>query len=349
MNKDYKIRIYQPEDFTQYKALYANAFGKDLDKSFFDWKNYKNPFAEKPLIFCAFDNQGMLVGARSMFSTEVLVNRRPYKSAQAGDAMVHSNYRRKGIFSDLNQYALKYLTLYKFSLVFTFPNEQSSPVHLKTGWENISDVNVFIKVLNIKNVVLSKTKIASPFNHIVSLLMSPVQMIYKKLSHNSSNFQIQETKAVNSIQLDFIRKHLVNSIHQNKNKAYFKWKYKQKPNTLYRFIQVEKKAEIKAFFIIRIDSIDKINIGEITEIFIDKNLSDLNKLFSSLFSYLTETKIDLLRTWGVGKASQDLLSNHFFKKKGRLQFTIKTLTTDIHPELLNVDSWMVNRGDADTA
>ncbi|MGI6328041.1 MAG: GNAT family N-acetyltransferase [Dethiobacteria bacterium] len=100
-----------------------------------EWKYFKNPYSDKPLVFGAYDeNTNKMVGIRPFILCRLVVGNNTFNAAQPCDAAVEHDYRRQGIFEIMNMHAVKELKERGYSLCFNFPNFYSMPGLLNCGY-----------------------------------------------------------------------------------------------------------------------------------------------------------------------------------------------------------------------
>ncbi|MCZ6598268.1 MAG: GNAT family N-acetyltransferase [Planctomycetota bacterium] len=66
---------------------------------------------------------------------------------QTGDVMTHPEWRKRGIFSDLDRRCMEETSRLDWPLVFGFPNRRSAHIFLKLGWEEIGFLRPWTFVL----------------------------------------------------------------------------------------------------------------------------------------------------------------------------------------------------------
>ena len=140
------VRPFEPRDRNPLLSLYEQVFGRDRSVDWFRWKYEDNPYADHVPIVVAEDD-GELVGCRAFFAQELRVDGTARIAFQPCDTMVHPEYRNRGLFSRMNEYALE---RYAGSgrgpaCCFNFPNENSKPGNLKHGWREIGTVPVYYR------------------------------------------------------------------------------------------------------------------------------------------------------------------------------------------------------------
>lgn len=98
-HEEYTIRRATDGDIQGFLELHDTVFGswpESKAREVFDWKYRENPyFEELPVIVAETD--GEIVGAKGHFGLEIVVGEESLLGVQAGDLMVHSDHRGKGI------------------------------------------------------------------------------------------------------------------------------------------------------------------------------------------------------------------------------------------------------------
>jgi GNAT superfamily N-acetyltransferase len=66
---------------------------------------------------------------------------------ETGDVMTHPDWRKRGLFSDLDRAAMEATRRRGWPLVFGLPNRRSAHIFLKLGWEQVGTVRPYTFVL----------------------------------------------------------------------------------------------------------------------------------------------------------------------------------------------------------
>jgi len=106
---DTDLRKYQPKFKEQLIDFLGTGMSwLELSKKermeLFEWKYEKNPYTEKPLCFLALHDD-KVVGHRGFVVQKFQLKKNEHLFAIPGDSMVHTDYRRLGIFSDLVEFS----------------------------------------------------------------------------------------------------------------------------------------------------------------------------------------------------------------------------------------------------
>jgi GNAT superfamily N-acetyltransferase len=152
---EYIIRPYQPDDKEEFLSLFETVMGKKRTTDWFDWKYEKNPYVDHVPMIVAL-NEGTVIGARPLFALPLVINGEQDIALQPGDAMVHPEYRRQGLFSRMmEQMVEKYSESCPF--YFSFPNSLSEPAHIKHGSQIVSKRSSYYRIENPSSIAETRT------------------------------------------------------------------------------------------------------------------------------------------------------------------------------------------------
>jgi GNAT superfamily N-acetyltransferase len=126
--------------------LYNTCYGTARPIETAEWLYKANPGGEG-IVLGAFDARDELVGARPAIAWKFLWRGQERLGYQFTDAVVAPAHRGRGIFSRLVHMLLELAEEGGFSL-FSFPNDQSLPIYLKTGsLEYLGRCDAQVKIL----------------------------------------------------------------------------------------------------------------------------------------------------------------------------------------------------------
>ncbi|MFU8869842.1 GNAT family N-acetyltransferase [Natronococcus sp.] len=139
------IRQFEPGDREAFLSLYERVFDRGRSPAWFRWKYEDNPYADHVPIVVAEDD-GDLVGCRSLFAQEMRGHGTVRTAYQPCDTMVHPDYRRRGLFDRMNERTLERYAEGGPAFFFNFPNEASKRGNLNHGWREIGTVPLYYRV-----------------------------------------------------------------------------------------------------------------------------------------------------------------------------------------------------------
>ncbi|WP_254525247.1 GNAT family N-acetyltransferase [Natrinema caseinilyticum] len=143
----YTVRAFEPSDRATFLSMFETVFGHDRSPGWFRWKFRENPYVDHvPIIVATAD--GDPIGFRSFFAQEMSLGGIVRTAFQPCDTMVHPDHRERGVFARLNERAIERYTAGPPSFFFNFPNENSLPGNLASGWQEIGTVPAYYRPQN---------------------------------------------------------------------------------------------------------------------------------------------------------------------------------------------------------
>jgi hypothetical protein len=138
---NYKIIPYEQQYHFEVLRLLVDLWGEDihLSNAYFEWKYLNNPYVQSPYIYLVFFDD-KLVGVRSFCVTHWQVGNpgHSFLCLTDADTVIHPDFRRKGVFSIINNYAMKELLSKTYNYIITLSaNRGSAAAVLKMGWKNV--------------------------------------------------------------------------------------------------------------------------------------------------------------------------------------------------------------------
>lgn len=153
------MRSYRAGDAPRAIALLRAAFGawpgprvaaRDRPEEFFSWKHERNPHGRSFILVVEAD--GRLVGLRAYMRWPLSVDGRSVQAVHSVDMATHPDYRGRGLSSDLTKRGMAtLLDTAQFSL--GLPNEMSTSMSRKVGWQPIGTLPVWVRVRRPLRVV----------------------------------------------------------------------------------------------------------------------------------------------------------------------------------------------------
>lgn len=263
----YTVREFRTSDRDAYLALFETVFGETHGPDWFEWKYQENPYTDYIPIFVAEQN-GDIVGARSFFALELLVNGEPHLALEPSDTMVHPDHRGRGLLPRMTTAAIETYTESDASLCFNFPNDITLPHNLRHGWETVDTIPTYYRIHDLQALVSQNTEAAWP--SVAGRLGNPVVSGYYRLaelrSNPDSDHTVRSHKSVpvatfsalgNRGQEDVIEAH--------KDAQFYRWRF-DNPDWEYRAYTASSKDEPVAGIVVG-ESIDGgVSTAKITDL-----------------------------------------------------------------------------------
>lgn len=142
---EYRLKLssdLSEEEIDDFLYLFNDVFDADHNKDWFKWKYIDNIYGDSYMVL-AYSGENV-AGVRSFWRNDI----EGVVSYQPCDTAVHSDYRKRGIFSKMT---LKALDEVDGSMIYNYPNENSYPGYIKLGWQ-LKDYFYLKLVLNKSNL-----------------------------------------------------------------------------------------------------------------------------------------------------------------------------------------------------
>ncbi|KYC45241.1 MAG: hypothetical protein APG12_01696 [Candidatus Methanofastidiosum methylothiophilum] len=92
-------------DLIKFLAYFYKTLNYETRKKLFVWRYESNPYINSPFIYLAFDGK-KIIGFRAFVIQKFILKDKKFLLGTPADAVVHPQYRRKGLFSKLTEYAI---------------------------------------------------------------------------------------------------------------------------------------------------------------------------------------------------------------------------------------------------
>lgn len=293
--------------------LFRISFGHDMSAELWNWKYIQNPFvSDDPEAIVAVEN-GKIVGARPLLLAEMWLEDEKVKAAQPCDTMVHPEYRREGIFSRMNQFAIEYFKQSGYAFFYNFPGPMSRPGYLKQGWKIVSVTETLFQAVNPRKLISYKLKnqfLGIGFGFFYDKLLNT----RIKASMLSSSFQVKvfdkfpgELKEVDDLRdksaIDLVR-----------SEAYLRWRFDQHPEHSYKYIIAKKGDELWGYAVISVqEQINGLVYGMIVDYVVkNKDIDCFRILINRCLNELEKSEFDLVSVWMFSQPEfREELVRHF--------------------------------------
>ena len=113
---------------------------RGITKSIIEWKYINNPSGKAHVWIASDINNNKIVGTYALCPWKMNCNGKNYDAVQAVDAMVHPDYRKMGIFTQLQKTAIKDLENSEYKIAISFPPANSYLGHIKAGWIKVGNL-----------------------------------------------------------------------------------------------------------------------------------------------------------------------------------------------------------------
>ena len=201
------------------------------------------------------------------------------KSSISLNSIVHSQYRRKGIFSKLVNELPDLALKEGIVTVYGVPNSNSRKAFLKEGWKEIAQLPLLVRILKPSNY----------FNNILKKFLRPFDFFYKvkikqgfrieKYEGNFSEFKELTSKLPERI-----------LVSQNRSPRYLQWRYNDHPTRKYNTYIIRKESKVIAYIIARVTKFKGKQIGVILDFVTDGERNNEEEFLNLVKFTLLELK-----------------------------------------------------------
>ena len=344
-------------------GLFQASFGLTMSEEFWNWKYLQNPLASAiPELIVAID-RGKIVGARPFLLAELWLGNERVKVAQPCDTMVHPEYHRQGIFSQMNQFAIEYFRREGYALFYNFPNLKSRPGFLKQGWKTVSVREELCRYINPQKLIAHKLKSRLGGRVLGFLYDKLLNTRLREVPLSSSPFRIKvSTQFTDELkEVDAIRDKT--AIDLVRSESYLRWRFDQHPERKYEYIVVKKGEELWGYAVVNVQEQGNGQVyGMIVDYLVkDEGIDCFRLLMNECLNKLKKSKCDLAFVWAFTQPRfrEELLKCLGFKSPmkfpysrflGRGYFVAREVreqaakTLDIYDK----ENWRVTHAYADT-
>lgn len=356
MQSKWLIRDYREGDEEQIFELVEAVQGERVPEKEHWLKGWKWMFVDNPdsaFIIWLAEHDGKMVGVYPAIIETMKVEDKVIKGAQLVDTMTHPHYRRHGICSTLGKKALSEIENGKARLAYCFPTQQVYPLHMKSGWLDISPLQVMIKPLNLYSLLekyLTRKRLLLRIFIIAGKLATKIVFRSKKpprvnglavsqISYFDDRFDAFWQKVSNDYNIIVVR-----------DKKYLNWRYIDVPNAKYMVYVAEKDEEIYGYVVLGYDKTKELTFGYIYDIIAPSDREDVIQcLISKSVERFEEQKVDVIFSQMVPNKiyRKALLKNGFipyFRSKSR--FIAYNASPNLSQSFIkNPKNWFIQKGD----
>lgn len=321
----------------------------ERNELYFDWRYLERPNSgQKPIIVWAETEYGEKIGSCSIIPHHFSIDNMVHLIGVLGDISVVKHWRGKGIAQRMFKYLSGSEAVRKFKFCFVLPNEAAARPLAKTGWQIISKIDRYVKVIDVKEKLTSYIK----SSWLSSALSIPINFLFKIVSYEIFLKEADGFKAGLVQEFDDAFDDLWNRICKKdmilalRNRDYLTWRYLNQINKSQIFI-LKKKSKLCGYIIFSLQE----KICLIDDILcLHDNRNSLYLLYYFL-KYIrkngTAASISLTLKRN-SKFSLPLLKFGFIKRPDHQQIMVNICEARANNNfLLNGDNWFLTYGDKD--
>ena len=347
----WKVRDGNEKDMEGIFSLRRNAFGemeKDkLEPRFWRWQFLERP-AGKALIHIVED-KGKVVGHFANLPRRFSFYGKAVHGTLSVDIMVHSDYRRRGIFQAMAEYAIHRLRGENglFTMACLIRRETIQGFQ-KLGWERMVELPVLVYPIRFRGIV-SRYLHFLPLNFLIGGAAGLFYNLFfpRRKGDESKEIVIEEIRNLDDRYESFWHKALsLHPIVGVRDRDYMTWRYLQHPTRTYTIYRAKEGGEMKGFIVLR--KVDLLNFNSAI-------IVDLLALDEGALLALVEKGIQHSSQEGADLIGMMVPKGHLYYKVLRGMGFLPSLKTFLlmihcHEEgegFFDPKAWYVNWGDTD--
>ncbi len=269
---------------------------------YFEWKYLNNPITSEPLIFLALDSSNnKVVGIRGYFVAQYFYKGEKINVAAHSDAIVHPDYRGRGVFEKMTRFAMEVLEKKQLVHFYNTISNDSWPTskgYLKMGSVPIGEKKIMYKISPLKGLLIKEN------NYCEVSQEKEVDFIYELRKHSC-----------------------LDKLSLNYTKEFTNWRYSN-PVSNYYFVYAYDKDNTTPLGYITFYKISSNRIFILDYFYTD------TKVFSTMLKeIINTTHCFLIQTWSISRNPDEIKT---LKRNGFYSFDkiIRKIKKEIQPPIL---------------
>lgn len=357
----WKIRKAVGEHAKEIIGLHNLIYQTPKTEEEFLWLYQRNPNGPGQAWFATDQDNDAILSARPIFPWRVRVLGKEVIAAQAGDALTHPAYRRKGIFTSLMRAAWSDLAEQGIPFIYTFPNEASISIHRKvetgvsvhTGGYEVGRLRRMVKYLQTQQLlspILGRNFVSEKAGKFVDV-MAPL-LTERHVRDCSAQVTITTVRRFdNRFDVLWNRASQAFSVIGVRDSKYLNWRYADNPKKRYILLSAERGEEVLGFAILEIKHLSNgLTEGYLAELFAGRDTRTVKHLIVEMADYCRKHGVARIVAWASEGCdyARALQSMGFIPRKDVAYFVVHVLSDLPYREvLLDNKNWFVTLGDRD--
>ena len=258
------------------EAVYQEPF----DAEEYHWKFEKNSGIPSRIYVAEID--GYIVGLRAFIIERIKILEREWHTGLGVDIMVHPDFRRYGIASQVANGAFEEMESAGSPILVGFPNEAAFKVYSRrrSNWRHVCSIPMLVKPLDFDGILRKYIK-----NSLIRALAKvPVGVSWALLFRGKAESALDLTvKRVHGFDERFDT--LWDEVRHQfpillvRDKAFLRWRFSEKPGTEYVTFVAEQRGQLVGYIVVRGDQMMGLRVGFILDM-----LTTNHKVASALLS-----------------------------------------------------------------
>jgi len=229
------LRLYEPGDELEILPLWSNAFSRQRSVDHWRWRFEQNPLGRAIVVVCSDDASGRIVGHLGTVAQRLRTGDATALSYQLVDAVIHPDFKLKGVFQGLVQFIERAARDQSARLITGYPNEKSLPILTRQlGYHQFVSYHSYeLKLRSITDVGKRESKMMTAARRALNTmrrrrLTARELRLARGAGHVS--FRIGNCLPARLPSCDGL-----GSIFVDKDDAYLRWRYEENPSHTFEY------------------------------------------------------------------------------------------------------------------
>ena len=349
------VRESTPADKEGIFKLREAVYGNPFDAEEWHWKFEKH--SGTPAKIYVAETEGSIVGLRAFIVERLKVFGNVCLTGLGVDIMVHPEFRRYGIASQVANGAYVEMERAGIPVLVGFPNEAAFKVYSqrRTDWRHVCSIPLLVKPINFDSIL--RKYIKNPV--IRTLVKLPARaswiILFNRKVRGSRIVTVGRAEAFDE-RFDGLWNDLKDQygIMLVRDRAYLQWRFRDKPDAGYVVLTAEQSGQLVGYIVLREDEMFGLKVGFILDI-LTYNRDVTARLVSEAIEYLEGRRVDavgclmlahtsyfkVLRSSGFLVAPKRVIHKEFY-------FGVQVKPATLPDEVVNLrENWLLTLADTD--
>jgi len=350
------VRLYIEGDERGIFNLMRPEYGmSSRHQSHWFWEHKHNPFGGS-LIGVA-EHNGQIVGHLSFVPLKMKIGENVAVASHGVELIVHSDFRRRGIFSAMEELLLGEAEKKGILITYSFPTQPVRKGHLKYGFFDVCNVLVLVKCFDAYNALIQKYPIFRKGKFFLRFVLRTFDFIFRASSETRKMPVIESLRIAEISSFDDHINDFWDSVSKDyeillvRDKEYLNWRYFEKPDQDYKVLLAEKNGRVLGYIVLGCREVGNLKEGCIVDMLAGFNETNVIQcLISKAIEYFVEEKVDFITCWTLRHSLlyKILKDNGFICSRSKHTLTAR-LNSPVLSEKFVKDprNWYLSMGDSD--
>ena len=267
-------------------------YGKPFDAEEWHWKFERSPVT--PAKIYVAEANGTIVGLRAFIVEQLKVHEKVWLAGLGVDIMVHPDFRRYGIASQVADEASKGMEEAGIPILTGFPNEAAFKVYTRrrSNWRHVCSIPLLVKPLNFDSILgkyIKTTALRSAFKVPAQLLWSA---LFRGKVAGPGQYNVTRVEGFDE-RFDVLWEEVgqQHGILLVRDRAFLEWRFREKPDVECVVYTAEVAGSLKGYVVLCEGQMFDLKVGLILDI-LAENQSAADALVSETVDHFRGGRVD---------------------------------------------------------